>query len=222
MEIAICSTIILLFLSMKEQMNNLDHCVYSFMLTAEMAYELSGVSSREKNEFIKNFINQKYRNDLIDKSVYNVLLKKIKYKDKKFFYLWELFYLQYSRFQKKTQELSSLNDRERLKELFLELDESDYLTVWGIDDEFEAQGEQIAKLEKRGMLSIHKNQEKKIKDDGNFPSEDIVILTTYGTPHQCKQIMAKLQKYGFGCKPESFKNKGIVFIGVESAVNRRA
>lgn len=198
-------------------MNDTEYLVYKIMTTVELAFQFSELPANSKNAFIKRKILKMNLDGQIDKKAHKYLLTRVKYKEPAAAYLWDMFYEQFSRSFAVCQSLSSLNDIERLYRLFEEMTDSGYCTVFGINEEFSPSNEQSKMILSKGLLAIHKSQILRIESDGNFPDEKFIVLTAYGNQEQFSQIMAKLQKYGFGCIPDAHNGAGASFIKVRSS-----
>ena len=198
-------------------MNDTEYLVYKLMTTIELAFQFSGLPANSKNAFIKRKILKMNADGQIDKKAHKYLLTRVKYKEPAAAYLWDMFYEQFSRSFAVCQALSSLNDTERLKKLFDEMESSGYCTIFGINEEFSPSSEQSEMILSKGLLAIHESQIQRIEDDGNFPDEKFIVLTAYGNQEQFSQIMAKLQKYGFGCIPDAHNGADASFIKVRSS-----
>ena len=198
-------------------MNDTEYLVYKIMTTVELAFQFSELPANSKNAFIKRKILKMNLDGQIDKKAHKYLLTRVKYKEPAAAYLWDMFYEQFSRSFAVCQSLSSLNDIERLNRLFEEMTDSGYCTVFGINEEFSPSNEQSKMILSKGLLAIHESQILRIESDGNFPDEKFIVLTAYGNQEQFSQIMAKLQKYGFGCIPDAHNGDGASFIKVRSS-----
>jgi hypothetical protein len=198
-------------------MNDTEYLVYKLMTTIELAFQFSGLPANSKNAFIKRKILKMNADGQIDKKAHKYLLTRVKYKEPAAAYLWDMFYEQFSRSFAVCQALSSLNDTERLKKLFDEMESSGYCTIFGINEEFSPSSEQSEMILSKGLLAIHESQIQRIEDGGNFPDEKFIVLTAYGNQEQFSQIMAKLQKYGFGCIPDAHNGADASFIKVRSS-----
>lgn len=200
-------------------MNEDEYQLYKLMTTIELAYQFSGKPNIPaiKHAFIKDYINKKNSEGKIDKKIYKYLLHKIHYKEIKLSHLWGMHYDQFSRNFKICESLTGLNDTARLKKLFEEMELAGYVTVYGITEDFEANQDEVHKIINKGLIAIHQSQIARIESDGNFPDERFISISAYGNKEQCHQIMAKLQKYGFGCIPGDFNESSATFIKVRSS-----
>lgn len=197
-------------------MNALDQVDFSNMLSAELAYTMSKQKEKTKRQYIKSWL--KSASTRKDSDSINRLTKKYLKKTNQWSN-WDLYLNQYLRILDTLNKTKSLNDTERLKLLFDELNGKGFLTVWAIDSTFEAKGEQVSRLHEKGMISVHKNQLKKVNSNFNFPSkqhDDLLTLTVYGNPKQVLRGITVIQRYGFDCYHENLE-KGVNFVSILSA-----
>lgn len=198
-------------------MNELEFEIFSIMTNIELAFQNSGAHKSAKNKFIKEFINKRYKAGGYEKKHFQFMRDRLKYKEPRYAYLWEMHYEQFSINFKMSELLKGKSDIERLSALFEEAKLLGYVVIYGINESYTPNEEEMKKISHKGLIAIHESQLTRVEADGNFPDDNFISISAFGSLTQCQDVMAKLQKYGFGCLPPKYSETNATFIKVRSS-----